>query len=768
MLESFNGDVNTFDYEKISPEEQQKRGILGRLKGIICDFKRPTRNGRLYSEKLWNKLFEDPIMQEKIQNRCLFGEIEHPADGREEIDPEKIAICLAEMPKKDNNGHLMGVFDILNTPCGKILKAILDYGTTVAISSRGSGDVFTNYDGVEEVDPDSYSCSCWDIVFTPGVKEARLIPVNESLQTNKLSLVESLNKLIEEANESDKIIMQETIKSLNIMNEDTNLIIEADKSDIDNNQEINKTDEINDNQSEEVKPNEDQKKDNTDQKEEESKKEEPKEIEKKTYKIIYKFPNNKHTFFFISNDCIDKDTAINAAKQEIGNEIQIETIEEIKELNISEAFGGIIPMKGYDCYFYTDKDCINIIDSATSDDIDEIQDWAWDYLQKNNYVIINNRTLGNSIKLSPEEANSIDDADLPEWFEYKFNQLIKNDTSSQSEDGDSYREADSSSTVGNTEDEVFEQLQETLTKNQNLESELMSLQEKLSVCYAKDAKQEDRINQYKDSIEKMSEQIANFKILQEQVSTLKLKVNKQSLLLNEQKQRISDNELKLNESIKNLTIANEKIKLKDKTIQDNKQLIESLQNDVNLSDKKILELSKSNKVFSSRQANLNENLNSKSSELQTTKELLEQKTSDINKLNESYNKLQEDFNLKQSEYSEKLEHSKKLVEKYKRIAQESTNRYIKSQADRIGVTPNEIKNKLSENYSFDDIDKVVDDLQSYKVNMSKLPFRTNLNENANINAKIITSKTDAISSMTGIGSNDADEIDDMLMSLAGF
>ena len=41
--------VREFTYQKLTPQEQQKRGILGRLVGTIADFKNPTRNGRLYS-----------------------------------------------------------------------------------------------------------------------------------------------------------------------------------------------------------------------------------------------------------------------------------------------------------------------------------------------------------------------------------------------------------------------------------------------------------------------------------------------------------------------------------------------------------------------------------------------------------------------------------------------------------------------------------------------------------------------------------------------
>ena len=60
MLESLS--TNTLDYQKLSLEEQQKRGILGRLTGVIADYVNPTRNGRRYSEKLWENVFSDPIV----------------------------------------------------------------------------------------------------------------------------------------------------------------------------------------------------------------------------------------------------------------------------------------------------------------------------------------------------------------------------------------------------------------------------------------------------------------------------------------------------------------------------------------------------------------------------------------------------------------------------------------------------------------------------------------------------------------------------------
>lgn len=211
MLESFKS--SNFEYKKLTEEEQKKRGILGRLVGPIADFKNPTRNGRKYTEKLWEKVYSDPIVKEKIENRCLFCELGHPED-RLEVDPEKICASFAEIPKKSDDGKLYTVIDILDTPNGRILKTLLDYGTTVGISSRGEGDLISDYNGDEIVDPDTYQYETSDIVLLPAVKTARLTPVVESLnrKTLKQALLEDINK----SKDSDKLVMNETLESLGI------------------------------------------------------------------------------------------------------------------------------------------------------------------------------------------------------------------------------------------------------------------------------------------------------------------------------------------------------------------------------------------------------------------------------------------------------------------------------------------------------------------------------------------------------------------------
>lgn len=212
MLESFNS-TQQFEYHKLTAEEQKQRGILGRLAGIIADGKKPTRNGRKYPISLWEKVFNDPIMIEKIENRVCLGELGHPED-RAETDITKAAICLAEVPKKGPDDKLFGVFDILDTPCGRILKTLCDYGCKIGVSSRGQGDVFSDYTGEEVVDEDTYNCECWDAVLIPAVKTARPALVNESLngRTLKQTLTESLNSATPEARK----VMEETLSNLEL------------------------------------------------------------------------------------------------------------------------------------------------------------------------------------------------------------------------------------------------------------------------------------------------------------------------------------------------------------------------------------------------------------------------------------------------------------------------------------------------------------------------------------------------------------------------
>lgn len=201
--------------------------VLGRLEGPCADIINPTRNGRKYSKEVWKKVFADPIIKEYFESGGIFGELGHPAD-RDETDMEKIAVCMPTPPQENSKGELIGKWDILNTPNGRILKCLCDYGYKVGVSSRGSGDTYPDADGNESVDAESYELKAFDIVLLPAVKSARLSAVNESLDTSNRKLKIALTEALNRATESEQKIMAETLDSLQIDYSTT--IAEAEES----------------------------------------------------------------------------------------------------------------------------------------------------------------------------------------------------------------------------------------------------------------------------------------------------------------------------------------------------------------------------------------------------------------------------------------------------------------------------------------------------------------------------------------------------------
>lgn len=488
-------------------KKQNSRGetILGTFEGPCADIIDGTRNGRHYSEALWNKVFNDPIVKELFECGGILGELDHPSD-REETKTSEVAICMSEPPVKGEDGLLYGKWDVLDTPNGRIAATLAKYGYKFGISSRGSGDTFTDYNGNEEVDPNSYDFQAFDLVILPAVKKARLT-FKEGLEKETLgkALTESLNK----ANPDERLIMENTLKRLNI-----NL-----------------------------------------------------------------------------------------------NESQVQSNQRVDN-----------------------------IDGETQD-----------------------------------------------------------------------------KSVDNDKDSILVELQEALNSNQKLENKIVQLQEKLSACYTRESEQEDEITKYKNVISKLVPSVEKVKALEEKLS----KVNSQ------------------------LNIVNDSVKNKDERIYD-------------LTEK----LSTSIKIRKSLKESVNKNVNELKDLQADYNNQLNVKDEKIKSLNESLSELQKDLNLTKSDYSSKIDKANKLIEKYKKIANKAVDRYIESQALKLGVNENEIKNKLPSSYTFDDIDTICENLQEYKLSMNKLPFRT-LPENYNMK---VTSPKPKLPIPAG---NFDDDVDEGLISLAG-
>lgn len=477
--------------------------ILGRLTGPCADIINPTRNGRKYSNELWEKVFSNPIVLEYFECGGIPGELDHP-EGRQEISSDKICWIMPKPPVKNDKGELIGEWDILDTPNGRILKTLCDYGYKIGVSSRGSGEVYPDSDGNEAVDPDQYEFSCFDAVLLPAVKSARLSYVTESLKDSNVTLKQALAESLNSASDSDRKIMQETLNKLNL--------------------------------------------------------------------------------------------------EYTSEEAQAPSVENIEEVNESVA-------------------------------------------------------------------------------------------------------------VENNEADLVEQLQTLLKENKEKEQQIIELQEKLSVSYTKESACNEKILSYQQSISKLSEEAKKVKSLEEKLSKAENDVKQLREALTASKKASAANVAKLQAN--------------------SKSLVES----VSSSKQKIRELQEQLKVA-------NENSSGK-----------------IDSLNEQLSTAKKDLEIKKTEYSKKLGASNKLVEKYKNIAAGAVDRYIQSQALRLGVSQNEILNRLPESYTFDDIDSVCESLQSVNLNLSRLPFQS-MKLQEKLNAKITAPKKEIIPT------NQDDVVDESLLSLA--
>ena len=117
-------------------------GCLGQLKGPIAEWHDSTRNDRYYSRKLWEGVFNTPWVKEALRTKTLFGEADHP-DDRLEPKLMKAAVVLTSYDINETDETVYGTFDILDTPSGRVLRTLSDYGCELGVSSRGRGRIVT-------------------------------------------------------------------------------------------------------------------------------------------------------------------------------------------------------------------------------------------------------------------------------------------------------------------------------------------------------------------------------------------------------------------------------------------------------------------------------------------------------------------------------------------------------------------------------------------------------------------------------------------------
>lgn len=184
--------------------------LIGRVKGCMAPIGVYSRNHRIYENNHWIKVLNNKDLQERIANRRLFG---MPSHMQKNIDDEDfregrishIVSCLEVRNDKNGKPFLYGEFDILDTPAGRILKAMYEGGAGIYVSTRAAGrlEPIVGDPVNKRVNSDSYYLGGIDCVLNPGFIQAR--PAFETYQANENEAVSEaqINELDDKTIESD-------------------------------------------------------------------------------------------------------------------------------------------------------------------------------------------------------------------------------------------------------------------------------------------------------------------------------------------------------------------------------------------------------------------------------------------------------------------------------------------------------------------------------------------------------------------------------------
>lgn len=135
------------------------------FRGQFARSDKATENRRLYREHLWRR--EIGRLSESMSGRSMFGELDHPQDGRTKLS--RVSHLVTGLSIKGT--EVIGEAEVLDTPNGRILKAIAESGGKVGVSSRGYGSTKTLPDGTLEVQED-FRLDTFDFVADPATKGA--------------------------------------------------------------------------------------------------------------------------------------------------------------------------------------------------------------------------------------------------------------------------------------------------------------------------------------------------------------------------------------------------------------------------------------------------------------------------------------------------------------------------------------------------------------------------------------------------------------------
>lgn len=143
------------------------------LTGIFMQSEIKNRNGRIYPKSVLKEAVKS--YQEKIAGKIAVGELNHP--DRPNVDLTEACMLIESLEWEGNN--IVGRAKVLDTPKGKIVKALIEGGVKLGVSSRGMGAVKAMTEGTLV---ESFVLTAIDVVDTPSAPLAQVDSLYESAE----------------------------------------------------------------------------------------------------------------------------------------------------------------------------------------------------------------------------------------------------------------------------------------------------------------------------------------------------------------------------------------------------------------------------------------------------------------------------------------------------------------------------------------------------------------------------------------------------------
>jgi len=146
------------------------------IEGIFLQSEIKNRNGRVYPKEVMRKEVNRYI-KEFVEKGRAFGELGHPEGPT--INLDRVSHIITDL--KEDGDNWIGRAKISSTPNGQIVRALIDDGAKLGVSSRGLGTLESK-GGAQYVKGDFQLATAADIVADPSAPEAFVEGIYEGLE----------------------------------------------------------------------------------------------------------------------------------------------------------------------------------------------------------------------------------------------------------------------------------------------------------------------------------------------------------------------------------------------------------------------------------------------------------------------------------------------------------------------------------------------------------------------------------------------------------